>query len=304
MCLNQDLLCVHRQGYLRFLEIKWISVKRLASILQLIIYSGYGGAMRRILHIMFPLVLGFLLFAGAVRETCQVNPGICDGCAECYFVCAYGAIDYDSELGSMRINQSLCDGCGDCMSTCSQGAIYYNDGRSFIVGTVRNAESGFGIRNAVVEADTATVVSGLFGDYCLTLREGVHNLRCDAEGYEEELIEGIVVGVDTALVLDISLQPENSVEENELSAGKVVCYPNPVRSAAHVKLSLPSQQSGSVTIYNTIGQKIRTLRLAKDQSSVHWDLRDVSGRAVSSGVYFYRCNAGAQVYHGKILLID
>ncbi len=75
-------------------------------------------------------------------------------------------------------------------------------------------------------------------------------------------------------------------------------YPNPftVSPAARatqtsIRLQLPQAAHVSLTIYNTIGQKIRTLlqrELAPGRHEVFWNGRDQAGRLVSSGIYWLR----------------
>jgi len=47
----------------------------------------------------------------------------CNGCGACALVCAYNAIEIDSEKRIAVINDALCKGCGACASTCRSAAI-------------------------------------------------------------------------------------------------------------------------------------------------------------------------------------
>lgn len=56
------------------------------------------------------------------RRIIEIDPELCDGCAECVPSCHEGAIeivDGKARLASDR----LCDGLGDCLGECPQGAI-------------------------------------------------------------------------------------------------------------------------------------------------------------------------------------
>jgi len=46
----------------------------------------------------------------------------CTGCKQCITVCAFNAIDFDTEKGISVINEALCRGCGTCVATCPSGA--------------------------------------------------------------------------------------------------------------------------------------------------------------------------------------
>jgi hypothetical protein len=71
--------------------------------------------------------------------------------------------------------------------------------------------------------------------------------------------------------------------------------PNPFNPETAIRFDLP--QAGSVTleVFDVVGQKVRTLLAEEHQAGSHralWDGTDDNGAAVSSGVYFYRMQAG------------
>ncbi|HLP18062.1 MAG TPA: cohesin domain-containing protein [Bacteroidota bacterium] len=71
-------------------------------------------------------------------------------------------------------------------------------------------------------------------------------------------------------------------------------YPNPFNPSTHISFGLPSQARASVTIYNILGQSVRSFAPADLSAGYHeviWDGRDNDNRMVSSGVYFYRLSA-------------
>ncbi|HHD82866.1 MAG TPA: T9SS type A sorting domain-containing protein, partial [Bacteroidetes bacterium] len=67
-------------------------------------------------------------------------------------------------------------------------------------------------------------------------------------------------------------------------------YPNPFNNETIISYELPNTEKAVLSIYNALGQKIKTL-VDQYQSpgiyTVYWDGTDDSGRVVSSGVYFY-----------------
>jgi hypothetical protein len=83
-------------------------------------------------------------------------------------------------------------------------------------------------------------------------------------------------------------------------------YPNPFNPTTEIQYDLPKESFVRMEIYNTIGQKVRTL-LDKKQSGgtycVVWDARTDSGQPVTSGIYFYRLMAGTFVKTSKMSLI-
>jgi len=72
-------------------------------------------------------------------------------------------------------------------------------------------------------------------------------------------------------------------------------FPNPFNNHTVIKYSLSKPSDVSLVIYNILGQKVRTLvRKAKQSGlvTVIWDGKDDRRRDLSSGIYFYRLQAG------------
>jgi hypothetical protein len=68
-------------------------------------------------------------------------------------------------------------------------------------------------------------------------------------------------------------------------------YPNPFNPETVIRYTLPKNGLTRVSIYNALGQKVRTLIDQEQQAGVHevrWDGRDTSGQLLGAGVYFYR----------------
>jgi len=71
-------------------------------------------------------------------------------------------------------------------------------------------------------------------------------------------------------------------------------YPNPFNPTTQVKFALPRNAHVRLTVFNVLGQEVRSL-VDKDMTAgtheVTWDGRNGDGGQVSSGIYFYRINA-------------
>jgi hypothetical protein len=78
-------------------------------------------------------------------------------------------------------------------------------------------------------------------------------------------------------------------------------YPNPFNPSTKIKFTLPKAEKVKIAVYNTIGQKIETLL----NQSMKAGFYEVEFNAVylSSGVYFYRIEAGEFQYVKKMVLI-
>jgi len=62
-----------------------------------------------------------------------------------------------------------------------------------------------------------------------------------------------------------------------------------------------ADKSGSITIHDRAGRRVRALALKKDGRAV-WDGRDASGAQVTSGVYFVRASAGESRQNIKLVV--
>jgi hypothetical protein len=91
----------------------------------------------------------------------------------------------------------------------------------------------------------------------------------------------------TSVAIDESQIPQNySLSQN---------YPNPFNPETKIQFQLPNTGQVVITIFNALGQQIRTLIDAPYQAGFHtirWDGKDRYGNAVSSGIYFYYLQAG------------
>ena len=84
-------------------------------------------------------------------------------------------------------------------------------------------------------------------------------------------------------------------------------YPNPFNPETIIPYQIPKSSYVSVTIYSSLGQRIRTLVHEHQTPGVYevrWDATDNTGRGVSAGVYFYQLRAEGFVQTGKMLLLD
>ena len=62
----------------------------------------------------------------------------------------------------------------------------------------------------------------------------------------------------------------------------------------------------TLVIYDVLGRTVRTLvdeRVSAGRHVIQWDGRDDNGRAVASGVYLYRLQAGTRTAVRKMVLM-
>ena len=71
-------------------------------------------------------------------------------------------------------------------------------------------------------------------------------------------------------------------------------YPNPFNPATAIDFAVPNNARVTLSVFNLLGQEIRTLVSGERQPgaySVTWDGRDDFGKAVASGLYIYKMTA-------------
>ena len=83
-------------------------------------------------------------------------------------------------------------------------------------------------------------------------------------------------------------------------------YPNPFNPATTIKYQLPQATDVRLEIFIVVGQVVRTL-VADPQDAgrytVQWDATNDGGQPLSSGIYFYRLQAGDFQEVNKMLLL-
>ena len=83
-------------------------------------------------------------------------------------------------------------------------------------------------------------------------------------------------------------------------------YPNPFNPTTNIEFSLDERTFVTITIYDLVGNTIRTLvndLMEPGFKTIKWDSRDNYGSFVSSGIYFYSLQAGYQNQTKKMILL-
>jgi len=94
-----------------------------------------------------------------------------------------------------------------------------------------------------------------------------------------------------------SINPVTQLQQN---------YPNPFNPTTTIAYNLASDGMATLEVYNIKGQRVTTLVNKQHNAGSHtivWDGKDDSGRAVSSGIYYYRLNTeNGSITHKMLLL--
>ena len=83
-------------------------------------------------------------------------------------------------------------------------------------------------------------------------------------------------------------------------------YPNPFNPETNINFVIPVYSDVKITIYNILGQRVKTLvyrKMHKGPHSVVWNATDESGKPVSSGLYIYVLNSGNVNISKKMILL-
>ncbi|TFB08757.1 choice-of-anchor D domain-containing protein, partial [Candidatus Marinimicrobia bacterium MT.SAG.2] len=103
--------------------------------------------------------------------------------------------------------------------------------------------------------------------------------------------------VDTTVVIGITSEsviiPENySLLQN---------FPNPFNPVTTIRFGLPKESKVNLSIYNILGEKLESIILGQKPAGYHKVIWNASN--VSSGIYFYRLEAGDFVQTRKMVLL-
>ena len=78
-------------------------------------------------------------------------------------------------------------------------------------------------------------------------------------------------------------------------------YPNPFNNSTIIKFSLPGEKLVTIKVYNALGEEVETL--VNEMKSAGRYTINFDAASLSSGMYFYRLNAGDFVETKKMLLL-
>ncbi|MGB7062519.1 MAG: T9SS type A sorting domain-containing protein [Candidatus Zixiibacteriota bacterium] len=83
-------------------------------------------------------------------------------------------------------------------------------------------------------------------------------------------------------------------------------YPNPFSPQTVIEYALPTDCEVKITIYNILGQRVRTLFDESQEAGyrrIEWDSKNDGGHEVATGIYFYKIKAGDFVDSKKMVIL-
>ncbi len=89
---------------------------------------------------------------------------------------------------------------------------------------------------------------------------------------------------------DVSISDDGLISENPTQFKLYNNYPNPFNPTTQIKYDLPAAMDVKITVFDTIGRTVQTLVNSQKPAGSHTVTFNAAG--LSSGVYFYRIEAG------------
>lgn len=82
-------------------------------------------------------------------------------------------------------------------------------------------------------------------------------------------------------------------------------YPNPFKtnSSTNIEVAVKAGETGTVTIYNVLGQVVKTYSVREGLNNLTWNGRDSKGNACGSGIYFYKLSTPSMNQTRKMVIV-
>jgi hypothetical protein len=122
-------------------------------------------------------------------------------------------------------------------------------------------------------------------------------------GKRTDLLNRVIAYFDSTIVgIEDQISSAQTPDEFQLAQN----YPNPFNPVTTIGFTIPRKTRVELTIYNTLGQNVRTLvneNMAAGTHKAAWDGKDDFGNPLTSGIYFYRIEAGDKFTAAKKLIL-
>lgn len=186
------------------------------------------------------------------------------------------------------------------------GLEYYNYGRSDMEVTLTASSDSEAI-NWIQDSVEFTIgldetFSGIAGDFVLevdgfTERDEEINITVEMEAPYMQQSRSWEYTL-TTVGSPVSTEPEDELPQSITLEQN---YPNPFNPSTSISFALPEARNVSLEVYDSMGRKLQTLtreRMSAGEHSIQF-----SGENLSSGIYFYRLQAGDEVRVRKMTLV-
>ena len=80
-------------------------------------------------------------------------------------------------------------------------------------------------------------------------------------------------------------------------------YPNPFKANTNISVAVKAGETATVTIYNILGQAVRTYKVSEGSHTINWDGRDSRNNNCGSGIYFYKMSSPSMNQTKKMVIV-
>lgn len=143
-----------------------------------------------------------------------------------------------------------------------------------------------------IDSDGFHVLTGVFNDTAV-----FSDIAHASMGGGDIFIAQLETGVVTDVEFEYEMHQPFRLQQN---------YPNPFNTSTSIPYSIEKPGQVEVTIYNTLGQAVRSLVSEFHAPGTYartWDGRDNAGRLLHSGLYFYRFKMGDKTRTQQMLFV-
>ncbi|MFO8144735.1 MAG: T9SS type A sorting domain-containing protein [Candidatus Syntrophosphaera sp.] len=82
-------------------------------------------------------------------------------------------------------------------------------------------------------------------------------------------------------------------------------YPNPFKANTNttIEVTIKEGESGAISIYNVLGQVVKTYSVQSGTHNITWNGRDSRGNVCGSGIYFYKLSTPSMNQTKKLVIV-
>lgn len=153
------------------------------------------------------------------------------------------------------------------------------------------------LADSLYEAEIPGATDTTIVDYYLKASDFANNESTDPDGAPANFYGFVATPVGIEEEFNRGIPTVFALSQN---------LPNPFTSTTSICYQLPVKSKVSLKIYSVTGQLVRTLVDTKKEPGYHkvnWNGRNDAGKPVSSGIYFYRLEAGGYTDTRKLILM-
>lgn len=191
---------------------------------------------------------------------------------------------------------------------------FSDSGNAAVIGSVKDALGNALVGSSIIALDANLEVAGYSfadetGSFVLSgLVPGDYKVMANAIGFNDSRVYNITLDYvsHTSANLNFVIEPSGITSNEDKSA--VVSnfelkqnYPNPFNPSTTISFSIPQQEKVTLKIYNVLGNVVSVL-IDEVKSAGNYSI-SFDGSQLSSGVYFYKLEAGSYSSTKKLTLM-